>query len=81
MKNRLQYVIQSCLIIQFWLAGPTMVQAQLEQSDRLEIPTSSSRSEVFEVFTLGNGGLISLVRGDDYFGRNESWESFMENQV
>jgi hypothetical protein len=74
MKNRLQYVIQSCLIIQFWLAGPTMVQAQLEQSDRLEIPTSSSRSEVFEVFTLGNGGLISLVRGDDYFGRNESWE-------
>ncbi len=75
MKNRLLFVIQSCLIIQFWLAGPSRVWAQLEQSDRLEIPTSSSRSEVFEVFTLGNGGLISLVRGDDFIGnRNETWE-------
>ncbi|SEI80115.1 hypothetical protein SAMN04487995_2280 [Dyadobacter koreensis] len=75
MKNRLLFVIQSCLIIQFCLVGPSRVHAQLEQSDRLEIPTNSSRSELFEVFTLGNDGLLALVRGDASFGnRNESWE-------
>ncbi|QRR04343.1 hypothetical protein HWI92_24230 [Dyadobacter sandarakinus] len=54
---------------------PVTTFAQLQQSDRLEIPASSSSTEQFEVFSLGEQGLLSVVRGDEYYGnRNEQWQ-------
>ncbi|MCE7061106.1 hypothetical protein [Dyadobacter sp. CY343] len=49
--------------------------AQLQQADRLEIPTSSSASEQFEIFSLGEQGILSVIRGDGYSSiRNEQWQ-------
>ncbi|WP_229209186.1 hypothetical protein [Dyadobacter sediminis] len=49
--------------------------AQLQQSDRLEIKTSSATPEEFEVFSLGERGILSVVRGNDYGNsRNEQWQ-------
>ncbi len=48
--------------------------AQLHEAARLEIPTNSSYSEYFEVFSLGESGLLTLTRGDRFASRNEEWQ-------
>lgn len=53
---------------------PHQAQAQLQQSDRLEIPASSSFTEQFEVFSLGEQGILSVIRGNEYSNRNEQWQ-------
>ncbi|PWJ55570.1 hypothetical protein CLV98_11346 [Dyadobacter jejuensis] len=47
---------------------------QLQQTDRLEIPTQSYSSEFFEVFTLGDQGLITLTRSERFSGKNQDWQ-------
>ncbi len=59
----------------FYLMGIShFAVAQLRQSERLEIPTNSSVSEYFEVFSLGESGILTLTRGDRFVSRNEEWQ-------
>ncbi|WP_229254123.1 hypothetical protein [Dyadobacter sp. NIV53] len=74
MNKRFLFHIHICLIPIFGIVCSGRVYAQLEQSDRLEIPTSSSSTEQFEVFSLGEQGLLSVIRGDEVFNRNEEWQ-------
>lgn len=50
------------------------VFAQLEQSDRLEIPVNNNSSDQFEVFSLGKEGLLTVIRGEGFSSRNEQWQ-------
>lgn len=53
---------------------PQALFAQLEQSTRLEIPANSFSPEQFEVVTLGDQGLITVISGDPYSNRGENWQ-------
>lgn len=49
--------------------------SQLQQSDRLEIPANPTSTEQFEVFSLGEQGLLSVIRGNEWSNsRNEQWQ-------
>ncbi|CAG5004578.1 hypothetical protein DYBT9275_03399 [Dyadobacter sp. CECT 9275] len=72
MNNRFLFYIFLFLLGTFYLQ-PDRVYAQLLQTNRLEIPSSSSGSEQFEVFPLGEKGVLTLTRGDEYSSRNENW--------
>ncbi|WP_229206738.1 hypothetical protein [Dyadobacter crusticola] len=74
MSNYLLRFFRTKILLLIVLAPFTGAKAQLHQSDRLEIPTSSSSSEQFEVFSLGEQGILSVIRGDEYSSsRNEKW--------
>jgi hypothetical protein len=47
---------------------------QLEQTERLEIPAASYSNEQFEVISLGEEGLLSVIRGDPFSHRSEQWQ-------
>ncbi len=49
------------------------VSAQLQQTDRLEIPTANDSGDQFEVFSLGEEGILTVLRGDPYSSRNQQW--------
>lgn len=74
MNKRFIYHIYICLITIFSIKNTGRVYAQLEQSDRLEIPTNTSSSEQFEVFSLGEQGILSVIRGNEFSNRNEQWQ-------
>jgi hypothetical protein len=74
MDKRLRFVIYRCLLLSFCLFSAKGVNAQLEQSGRLEIPTNSSFTEQFEVFSLGDQGVLSVIRGNQFSSRNEQWQ-------
>lgn len=57
----------------FLLSAPLSVFAQLEQSDRLEIPANVDSGEQFEVFSLGTEGILTVLRGDPFSSRNQQW--------
>ena len=74
MNKHFIYHIYICLITIFSIINTSRVYAQLEQSDRLEIPTNTSSSEQFEVFSLGEQGILSVIRGNEFSNRNEQWQ-------
>ncbi|WP_025763678.1 hypothetical protein [Dyadobacter tibetensis] len=47
---------------------------QLLQADRIEIPAKSNDSEFFEVYPLGEEGLLTLTRNERYASRNQEWQ-------
>jgi hypothetical protein len=74
MKNRWQFMIQFGLILLALVINTTVVCAQLQQSDRIEIPVNPFNTEHFEVFPLGNTGLLSVIRNNEFSGgRGEQW--------
>lgn len=52
----------------------TLLYAQLQQSDRIEISASPTASQLFEVYSLGENGVLTLIRGDQFSNRNENWQ-------
>ena len=74
MNRRFLSDILFTAIIAAGLAVMSPVYAQLQQTDRLEIPASSFSNEQFEVFSLGEEGILSVVRGDPFSSRNEQWQ-------
>ena len=56
-----------------WLL-PGRAQAQLQQTNRLEVPTSMFANEQFDLFSLGENGALMVTRRSDYTGtRDETW--------
>ncbi|MGC5198639.1 hypothetical protein, partial [Aphanothece microscopica] len=48
--------------------------AQLEQTNRVEVPTSMFANEQFDLFSLGEAGALMVSRRSDYTGtRDETW--------
>jgi hypothetical protein len=75
MNNRFLHCLRIYLVLSLSLIPVFGAFAQLQQSDRLEIPTSSSATEQFEVFSLGEQGILSVIRGNEYStNRNETWQ-------
>ena len=58
----------------FGMLHTNTAYGQLQQSDRLEIPVNSSSTEHFEVFSLGDQGILSVIRGNEYSNRSEQWQ-------
>ncbi|MCE6989247.1 hypothetical protein [Dyadobacter sp. CY323] len=74
MHIRFLYNFRFVVILCVALTPLGNVWGQLQQSDRLEIPSSSSASEQFEIFSLGEEGILSVIRGNEYSSlRNEQW--------
>ena len=74
MKERLQFMFQFGLVLSLLVISVTMVEAQLQQSDRIEIPVNPFNTEHFEVFPLGESGLLSVIRNNEFSGgRSEQW--------
>jgi hypothetical protein len=62
------------LMLPAFLAGSGQVRAQMEQAQRLEIPTSNTLEEQHEVFSLGQDGALVVIRRNEFsHTRNESW--------
>lgn len=72
MIKYLPFYISSYLLMLVMLPGNAL--GQLEQSDRLEIPASTYSNEQFEVFSLGESGVLTVIRGDQFSNRNEQWQ-------
>lgn len=74
MKNRLQFVFQFSLVLFVSVIPIAKVKAQLQQSDRIEIPVNPFNTEHFEVLPLGESGLLSVIRNNEFSGgRSEQW--------
>jgi hypothetical protein len=53
---------------------PGWVSAQLEQTNRIEVPTHELTNEQFDIFSLGEEGALMVVRRSNYLGnRDEDW--------
>ncbi|MBU1821985.1 MAG: hypothetical protein KKG00_10815, partial [Bacteroidetes bacterium] len=53
---------------------PGGVSAQLQQTNRIEVPTHELTNEQFDVFSLGEEGALMVVRRSNYLGnRDEDW--------
>jgi hypothetical protein len=75
MRNHLLFTIRIAQVLLLSLAATGSVQAQLQQSDRIEIPVNPFNTEHFEVFPLGGDGLLSVIRNNEYSNnRNEQWK-------
>lgn len=74
MNKRMQFVIQLGFALSLWIITTTCVDAQLQQSDRIEIPANPFNTEHFEVLPLGETGLLAVIRNNEYTGgRGEQW--------
>jgi hypothetical protein len=75
MYKRQQLIIRSGLALVLMLLCFLRCEAQLEQSDRIEIVANPYNTEQFEVFPLGETGLLSVIRNGEMFsGRSEQWK-------
>ncbi|WP_247236221.1 hypothetical protein [Telluribacter sp. SYSU D00476] len=69
-----KYTIWLWFVLPVFLASYQESQAQLEQAQRLEIPTSTALNEQHEVFSLGEAGALVVIRRNEYsHTRNEQW--------
>jgi len=74
MKKHFTFRLPVYLILLCGMIGLCPAFAQLQQSDRLEIPVSPNSTDRFEVFSLGEQGILSVIRGSEFFNRNEQWQ-------
>jgi hypothetical protein len=72
-----KYFTVHCLLTTLALAvglSAQLAYGQLQQSDRLEIPAAAYSNEQFEVVSLGEEGLLSVIHGDPLSHRGEQWQ-------